>query len=49
MRDYVNAHPGRIAEVTLEEIPGQIVGYMQANQIRPRPPLARAVCPPLAA
>lgn len=24
MRDFANAHPGKIAEATLEEIPGQV-------------------------
>eukprot|EP01134_Creolimax_fragrantissima_P005940 CFRG5940T1 len=38
-RDFKNSYIDRIAEVTLEEIPDQVVGYMRANKIKPLKPV----------
>eukprot|EP01096_Ripella_sp_DP13-Kostka_P000596 TRINITY_DN1064_c2_g1_i2.p1 TRINITY_DN1064_c2_g1~~TRINITY_DN1064_c2_g1_i2.p1 ORF type:complete len:956 (+),score=432.93 TRINITY_DN1064_c2_g1_i2:97-2964(+) len=39
-REYKNAHPTKIAEVTLAEIPVQFLSYMKSRNIVPNPPVA---------
>ncbi|KAL6067259.1 Copine-4 [Balamuthia mandrillaris] len=37
-REFKNAPASRLAKATLEEIPGQLLSYMEANDIKPNPP-----------